>query len=422
MTRDFVFRNTFRDIEWIVRTLGEQGTRFEFECYDVGHLYTLAHFVDAGVVEPPLFVQSVFGILGGIGPDVENLIHVKATADRLFGADYQWSVLGAGRHQTRLVTVGAIIGGNVRVGLEDSIYLERGVLARDQRGAGREDRADPARALARAGHARRRARDARAQGIGGDEDRLRRRLSRRARLTRSGRASRSLESVVRSASAVSISSRSSAPRSCRGAGQIVVAARPRARRRCSRRASRRPSRLAPLRRCARRRRLARSPCSTAASRPAALRGAVLEVQLDQLANDLGVEFAQLGDDRSIEHLVRDLALLRRAPRDGLALIAAARGRHRGERVRRADAGPDRLADVIVHAGGEALLAIAGHRVGGHRDDRQRGRRRCSRRRISARRLVAVELGHLAVHQHGGVVPSARPPAIAARPSPTTSER
>jgi uncharacterized protein (DUF849 family) len=129
MTRDFVFRNTFTEIEWIVRTLGEQGTRFEFECYDVGHLYTLAHFLDAGVVVPPLFVQSVFGILGGIGADVENLIHVKATADRLFGSDYQWSVLGAGRHQTRLVTIGALIGGNVRVGLEDSIYLQRGVLA-----------------------------------------------------------------------------------------------------------------------------------------------------------------------------------------------------------------------------------------------------------------------------------------------------
>ena len=129
MTRDFVFRNTFKDIEWVVRTIAEQGTRFEFECYDVGHLYTLAHFAQAGVVEPPFFVQSVFGILGGIGPEVENLMHVKATADRLFGSDYQWSILGAGRHQTRLVTIGAIVGGNVRVGLEDSIYLEKGVLA-----------------------------------------------------------------------------------------------------------------------------------------------------------------------------------------------------------------------------------------------------------------------------------------------------
>jgi uncharacterized protein (DUF849 family) len=129
LTRDYVFRNTFKDIDWIVRTISEQGTRFEFECYDVGHLYTLAHFVDAGVVKPPLFVQSVFGILGGIGPEVENLMHVKATADRLFGSDYQWSVLGAGRHQTRLVTIGALVGGNVRVGIEDSIYLSRGVLA-----------------------------------------------------------------------------------------------------------------------------------------------------------------------------------------------------------------------------------------------------------------------------------------------------
>ena len=129
MSRDFVFRNTFRDIEWVVRTLGEQGTRFEFECYDIGHLYTLAHFVDAGVIEPPLFIQSVFGILGGIGPDLENLMHARATADRLFGGDYQWSVLGAGRHQTRLITVAAVAGGHVRVGLEDSIYLERGVLA-----------------------------------------------------------------------------------------------------------------------------------------------------------------------------------------------------------------------------------------------------------------------------------------------------
>ncbi|MGH2849645.1 MAG: 3-keto-5-aminohexanoate cleavage protein [Solirubrobacteraceae bacterium] len=128
-SRDFVFRNTFTDIEGVVRTVGALGTRFEFECYDVGHLYTLAHFLDAGVVEPPLFVQSIFGILGGIGPDVENLMHVRAVADRLFGADYRWSVLGAGRHQTRLVTLSAIIGGNVRVGLEDSLYLERGVLA-----------------------------------------------------------------------------------------------------------------------------------------------------------------------------------------------------------------------------------------------------------------------------------------------------
>ncbi len=129
-TRDYVFKNTFADIEAIARDLGSRGTRFEFECYDVGHLSTLAHFLEAGVVQPPLFVQAVFGVLGGIGPDIENLVHMKAVADRLFGDAYHLSVLGAGRHQTRLVTAGAILGGNVRVGLEDSIYLEKGRLAR----------------------------------------------------------------------------------------------------------------------------------------------------------------------------------------------------------------------------------------------------------------------------------------------------
>jgi uncharacterized protein (DUF849 family) len=129
MTRDFIFRNTYADIEWIVRELGAEGTRFEFECYDVGHLYNLAHFLQKGLVEPPLFVQTIFGILGGIGPEAENLMHMKATADRLFGDDYYWSILGAGRHQTNLVTMGAILGGSVRVGLEDSIYLAKGQLA-----------------------------------------------------------------------------------------------------------------------------------------------------------------------------------------------------------------------------------------------------------------------------------------------------
>ena len=129
MTRDYIFRNTFKDIETVVHTLGAQGTRFEFECYDVGHLYSLAHFLDRRVVRPPLFVQLVLGILGGIGPDAENLMHMKATADRLFGEDYLWSVLGAGRHQTNLVTIGAILGGSVRVGLEDSLYLAKGQLA-----------------------------------------------------------------------------------------------------------------------------------------------------------------------------------------------------------------------------------------------------------------------------------------------------
>jgi uncharacterized protein (DUF849 family) len=129
MTRDFIFRNTFADIERIVRELGAAGTRFEFECYDVGQLYNLAHVVDRGLVQPPLFVQTIFGILGGIGPDVENLLHMKSVADRLFGDDYWWSVLGAGRHQTNLVMIGAIMGGNVRVGLEDSVYLAKGQLA-----------------------------------------------------------------------------------------------------------------------------------------------------------------------------------------------------------------------------------------------------------------------------------------------------
>jgi uncharacterized protein (DUF849 family) len=128
-TTDFIFKNTFLDIETVVGEMAKGGTRFEFECYDTGHLYNLAHFLDRGVVQPPLFVQAILGILGGIGPDVENLVHMKSVADRLFGDDYNLSVLGAGRHQTRLVTVGAILGGNVRVGLEDSIYLEKGRLA-----------------------------------------------------------------------------------------------------------------------------------------------------------------------------------------------------------------------------------------------------------------------------------------------------
>jgi uncharacterized protein (DUF849 family) len=128
-SRDFIFRNTYTDIERIVTELGANGTRFEFECYDVGHLYNLAHFLERGVVKPPLFVQTIFGILGGIGPEPENLLHMRNTAERLFGDAYVWSILGAGRHQTALVTMGAIMGGNVRVGLEDSIYLARGQLA-----------------------------------------------------------------------------------------------------------------------------------------------------------------------------------------------------------------------------------------------------------------------------------------------------
>ncbi|ALK30579.1 3-keto-5-aminohexanoate cleavage protein [Burkholderia plantarii] len=128
---DMIFRNTFRDIRNILTEFRDHGTRFEFECYDVGHLYSLAHFVDAGLLEPPFFIQSVVGILGGIGADPENLNVMRATADRLFGRDhYAFSVLGAGRHQMSLVTLGAILGGNVRVGLEDSVYLARGVKAK----------------------------------------------------------------------------------------------------------------------------------------------------------------------------------------------------------------------------------------------------------------------------------------------------
>jgi uncharacterized protein (DUF849 family) len=129
-TRSGFFKNTFADIEYILRTLGEgHGTRFEFECYDIGHLYTLAHFAERGIVKPPFFVQSVFGVLGGIGADPDNLLHAKRIADKLFGDAYRWSVLAAGRHQMPLATEAALNGGNVRVGLEDSIYIEKGRLA-----------------------------------------------------------------------------------------------------------------------------------------------------------------------------------------------------------------------------------------------------------------------------------------------------
>jgi len=128
---DMIFRNTFRDIKHILKVLGDDcGTRFEFECYDVGHLYNLAHFVDEGLIKGPLFIQSIYGILGGLGPDPENLVMMRTTADRLFGREnYRFSILGAGRHQMPLLTMGAVMGGNVRVGLEDSLYLGKGTLA-----------------------------------------------------------------------------------------------------------------------------------------------------------------------------------------------------------------------------------------------------------------------------------------------------
>ncbi|QPC43223.1 3-keto-5-aminohexanoate cleavage protein [Kaustia mangrovi] len=130
-SRDFVFKNTFKDIEEILRKLGrERGARFEFECYDLGHLYNLAHMLDRGLVEPPLFIQFVLGVLGGAGADADNLVFMKRTADRLFGSDYAFSVLGAGRHQMTLASTALALGGNVRVGLEDSLYISRGTLAR----------------------------------------------------------------------------------------------------------------------------------------------------------------------------------------------------------------------------------------------------------------------------------------------------
>jgi uncharacterized protein (DUF849 family) len=132
MTRDFIFKNTFKDIERILKDLGEgHGTRFEFECYDVGHLYTLAHFLDRKLVKPPLFVQTIFGILGGIGADPENVVHMRTIADKLFGEQYYWSILAAGRSQLPLITMGAIMGGNVRVGLEDSLWIGKGQLAKN---------------------------------------------------------------------------------------------------------------------------------------------------------------------------------------------------------------------------------------------------------------------------------------------------
>ena len=128
-SRDLVFKNTFRDIETILGIGNANQTRFEFECYDISHLYNLAHFVDRGLAKPPFFIQSVFGLLGGIGAHPEDLMHMKRTADRLFGDDYQWSILGAGKNQIALASMGAAQGSNVRVGLEDSLWIGPGMLA-----------------------------------------------------------------------------------------------------------------------------------------------------------------------------------------------------------------------------------------------------------------------------------------------------
>jgi uncharacterized protein (DUF849 family) len=130
-SRDWIFRNTFKDIETILERLGKgRGTKFEYECYDTAHLYTLAHFLDRKLVTPPLFVQSIFGILGGAGADTENLLHAKRLSDKLFGDDYRWSVMAAGKHQLPFITMGALNGSSVRVGLEDSLFAGKGRLAK----------------------------------------------------------------------------------------------------------------------------------------------------------------------------------------------------------------------------------------------------------------------------------------------------
>lgn len=132
MTKDFIFPNTFKTIEYALKTLGEgHGTRFEFECYDLGHLYNVKWFVDKGLIKPPFFIQMVFGILGGAGADLDNLMHMHNIADKLFGVEnYEWSVLAAGRHQMPFATQSAMLGGNLRVGLEDSLYIGPKQLAK----------------------------------------------------------------------------------------------------------------------------------------------------------------------------------------------------------------------------------------------------------------------------------------------------
>lgn len=130
MTRDFVYRNTFYEIEYFLSTMRDCGTKPEMECYDVGHLYNAAYFVDRGLVDPPLWLQYVMGVMGGIQPSVENILHMKRVSDSLFGQDYLWSVLAVGRHEFKLGTVSAVMGGHARVGLEDNIYLGKGELAK----------------------------------------------------------------------------------------------------------------------------------------------------------------------------------------------------------------------------------------------------------------------------------------------------
>ncbi|MFZ6014967.1 MAG: 3-keto-5-aminohexanoate cleavage protein [Patescibacteria group bacterium] len=128
-SEDIVFRNTFKDIEYIINHVSDLGTKFEYECYDAGHLYNLAHFADRGLIKPPFFIQFIFGVMGGIGADEQAFHFMKATADKLFGDRYIFSVLGAGRHQFPIAELSLRAGGNVRVGLEDNLYLDKGVLA-----------------------------------------------------------------------------------------------------------------------------------------------------------------------------------------------------------------------------------------------------------------------------------------------------
>jgi len=129
-SKDNIFKNTFYDQERIFKIMRDNGTKPELECYDVGHLYNTAYWMDKGSIDPPVWLQLIFGIMGAIQPSVENLVFMKDTADKLFGKDHIWSVLPTGRHEFNLCTVGAIMGGNVRVGMEDNLYLSRGQLAR----------------------------------------------------------------------------------------------------------------------------------------------------------------------------------------------------------------------------------------------------------------------------------------------------
>jgi uncharacterized protein (DUF849 family) len=130
-SNDLVFKNTFKDIEFVLNSCSDNGTKFEFECYDTAHLYNLAHFVDRKLIDPPFFIQTVFGLLGGIGTHTDDVAHMKRTADRLFGTQYEWSVLGAGANQMRVGALSLSSGGHVRVGLEDSIWAGKGIHAKE---------------------------------------------------------------------------------------------------------------------------------------------------------------------------------------------------------------------------------------------------------------------------------------------------